>query len=65
MSPVSGNMLKMPFNVIISLSMKAMTVGCVVHKFSLNLCERLFNLCKNLLLVEKIVKITTILSGLV
>ena len=36
-TPASGKMLKMSFNNLISLTMKATTVGCVVHKFFMNL----------------------------
>ena len=38
--PVGGKILKMPFNVILPLMMKAATVGCVLYKFSKNLYKR-------------------------
>ena len=38
-SPASGKVLRMPFNAITSLAMKAITVGGIVHRFSVNLCN--------------------------
>ena len=38
-SPASGKMLKMPLNALRFLTMTVITVRCVVHKFSMNLCK--------------------------
>ena len=38
-SPASGKILKMPFNTLRFLTMTVITVGCVVHNFSMNLCK--------------------------